>query len=463
MIRDLKADQYYAKKYTPEEIEVMKGIADGATAAGYKTSYTDVLLLNARKPGMKVSPATYPRGAEDEILEECSIWSVWGSTTTDGGYLAANGMDLPFRPSVIIVAFPEHGNSYITAASAGQLGRHFNVNNKGTFIGISDGGAQREIDFSYGVPFSLWLPHLLRFADSASEAKDMYLALKGPYCLNIHFSDVHGNAFVVETTAELKAVRKPGDFGEIDFIYSTNNYFMEKMKEAGKSKKFIEHGGWLGDRHGVSSIPRNLFLWNVLHNYQGKIDVDIAKMMWRFPDKDGVKIGWLWNRAVSVIMPDDGDKGVIYICTGPAGYPLRPERGNYQIAGTHSFYQLTLASSPTAVVEAANQKALDYIGEAYRELTRLNYTDTGYAALTEIYSQANAEYFEGLNAYNKGFLASGNEAPFYFGKAATAFTRAQAHAKQVYNALVPPATRPEDLGLKPYGGSWAEWVTDGSK
>ena len=163
------------------------------------------------------------------------------------------------------------------------------------------------------------------------------------------------------------------------------------------------------------------------------------------------------------MLPDHGDKGIAYICTGPAGrvaYPLKPKGGDwYQIAGTHTFYQLALASNPAEVVEAAKNEAHAYIAEAYRKLMILNYTDTGYTALNEIYSQANVEYYEGIHADHKGLLTNGNEALCYFAQAATAFTRSQAHAKQVYNTLVPPATRPEDLGLKPYGGSWAKWAT----
>jgi len=119
---------------------------------------------------------------------------------------------------------------------------------------------------------------------------------------------------------------------------------------------------------------------------------------------------------------------------------------------------LTLASSPEKVVSNAYSQARRDISKAYHALSELNYTDTGYAALNEIYSQANTEYYQGVNARNKAQLAeSRNEALLYFSKAATAFTRTQAHALQVYNALVPPATCPEELGLSPYGGAWGSW------
>ena len=133
-------------------------------------------------------------------------------------------------------------------------------------------------------------------------------------------------------------------------------------------------------------------------------------------------------------------------------------RSSYPLVdGTHTFYKLTLAKDPAAVVGAAKSAAIADIAAAYGELITLKDTDTRYAALSEIYSEANAEYYEGLVAYDKGMLASGNQALSYFAQAATAFTRCQAHALQVYEALVPPATSPSDLGLRPFGGAWGEW------
>jgi len=89
----------------------------------------------------------------------------------------------------------------------------------------------------------------------------------------------------------------------------------------------------------------------------------------------------------------------------------------------------------------------------------LNFTDTGYAALDDLYSLANAEYYEGNVALDRALLSSGHEAMGHFAKAATSYTRSQAHAMQVYEALIPQPTSPTDLGLKPFGGDWASWET----
>jgi hypothetical protein len=133
---------------------------------------------------------------------------------------------------------------------------------------------------------------------------------------------------------------------------------------------------------------------------------------------------------------------------------------NYQfIDGTHTFYRLRLAADPHAVVDQAKDHAYADLATAYSELMQFNYRDTGYAALEDLYSLANAEYYRGNIAADRAILSSGNESLKLFAKAATQYTRSQAHAMQVYEALVPQPTSPTDLGLRPFGGDWATWET----
>jgi len=219
----------------------------------------------------------------------------------------------------------------------------------------------------------------------------------------------------------------------------------------------------------------------MLQNYQGKVNLEFTKMMLRFPgnpspypiDKKAYYAtqgeGWdqkvcnLRNMRAAIVLPDKGDKGAAHICTGPAGrvaYPSGAKGGDwYPIEGTHTFYRLALASSPAAVAAISKTDAHACIGQAYRKLMTVSYKDPGYSVLNDLFSDAVAEYYQGANAHNRASFAMGNEALGYFSNAATAFTRAQVRAKQVYNALVPPATAPEQLGLNPYGGSWAKWAT----
>jgi hypothetical protein len=375
---------------------------------------------------------------------------------------------------VIIVAFPDHGNNYMCGAVAGEIGDHFLFNNKGLFIGNSGGGGSpRDIDSNYGLSWSCSLTHIARFADNAVEARDMLLPWQINIPENFHFVDIKGNAFVVEKTAAIRSVRKPGNFGEKEFLYSTNNYLNKKMKVTKKGEFIKQHGGY-----GAYAAPRNLMLWDMLHNYHGEVTVEFAKMMLRFPGdpppyppKGGwdAKICRPTNSWVAVVLPDNGDKGLVHICTGPAGRVIHSStaangekmRTSYQfINGTHTFYKLRLAANPQAVAKAAREMAKNDIAGAYAKLMRLNFQDKGYAALNDLYSLANSQYYRGNIAFNRALLANGSKKLAYFAKATTAYTRSQAHAMQVYEALVPAPTRPADLGLKSFGGDWAVWETD---
>jgi hypothetical protein len=478
VLQMLKGNQFYIKKYTPENIEIMKGIADGATATGFQLSYSDVLLMNCTLPDPETS--TFPPGAEKVPLpiKRCSVSSAWGSATTDGRLIGMDTLDSGEAAyGVIIMAFPDKGNNYICGAQAGEIGDHFLMNNRGFFLGNSGGGGSpRDVDTNYGLSWSCSLTHIVRFANSANEARDMLLPWQINIPENFHFVDVNGGACVVEKTAAVQSVRKPGDFGERDFLYSTNNYLNKEMMPTKKGGFIKQHGGY-----GAYAAPRNLMLWDMLHNYHSHIDVEFMKMMLRFPGDappNPPEGGWdakvcrPSNSWVSVLLPDDGDEGVAYICTGPAGRVIHSStasngekmRSSYPyIKGTHTFYKLTLAANPKEAVKAAQKAASMNIAIAYKKLMYLNFTDTGYAALDELYSLANAEYYQGKISFNKALLASGNEYFYHLAKAATAFTKSQAHAQQVYEALVPAPTSPSNLGLKPFGGDWATWETEVGK
>jgi hypothetical protein len=477
VLKALQANQTFVRRYTPEWIDFMKGMAEGATKAGYPMTYTDVLLMNCTLPDPKTS--VFPEGAEKEEFppKGCSVASAWGSATKDGRLIGIDTLDTPdVAHAVVIVAFPDRGNAYICGADAGEIGDHFLMNNKGLFLGNSGGGGSpRPEDEGYGLAWSCSLPYLVRFCDGALEARDMVMKWQINVPENFHFVDVRGNAFVVEKTAAVQAVRKPGDFGEKDFLFSTNNYLALEMKATKEGEFLGGHGGY-----GKYSAPRNKLIWDMLHNYSGVIDVEFAKMVLRFP---GAPPPWPpaggWeatycrptNLWTAVVQPDDGDKGVAHICTGPVGRVLQSSiagdgsvmKPTYRYAaGTHTFYRLQLAKGPLELAKAAKQAAEEEIANAYDKLMGLNYRDAGYGDLKELYGKAVAEMFEGRNAFNRAVLAEGsdrNGALALYGRAASLYGRAQAHAREVYEALEPAPTNPMHLGLRPFGGDWARWET----
>jgi hypothetical protein len=465
MIRELKSAQYYTKKSAPECITQMEGIADGARAAGYDVSYLDVLLLNAAWIVRKVptATATYPRAAEFEDVGEgeCSLWVAYGSMTADGALICNDSDDMGvFDYGVVVVAFPETGNNYVTTCRPGELAQTPNMNSKGVFIGCSTGPASRPEDKDYGIPWMFARVHAIRFANTAVEAKNMIIAMDVASGLSLTIADTTPNALVLEITSAGYAVRKVGDNGEKDFIFASNNYLTKEMGPANAAPDWIEHIGW----NKGSSVTRNQEMWDFLTNYPGKQSVDFAKMMWRFPGTEPPAApagGWktqisnLGNERVAIMLPKNGPGGLTYLCTGNAARVVLPfSKGIYPIDPTHTFYELSLAENPQKVAESAYSAATKYIAAAYAKLMYLNYTDTGYEGLSALYSKAVAEYYEGYNAMNKAATLSAPESLLWYGRGTTLFANAQCHAQQVYEALEPPATTPEELGLQP----WGYWV-----
>lgn len=475
VLHALRANQHHIRKYTPQWIDMMKGMAHGAAAAGFRVTYTDILLLNCTLP--QPSTSTYPAGAEKDTLppKNCSVCSAWGSATKDGRLVGMDTLDGSGEAfyGVVIVAFPDKGNRYVCAARAGEIGDHFLMNNQGLMVGNSGGGGSpRAIDNNYGLSWSCSLTHIVRFAGSAAEARDMILGWQINIPENFHFVDTAGGAFVVEKTAAVQSVRKPGDFGERDFLFSTNNYLNKEMKVTKEGEFIKQHGGY-----GAYSAPRNLVLWDMLHNYHGQVDVEFIKMILRFPGApppyppsggwDG-KICRPTNNWVAVLQPHKGDEGVVHICTGPSGRVIHSSTAsdgstmqpNYlYVDGTRTFYRLHLAADPLAVAREARRAARADLSAAYRELMQRKPIDPAVPGLEQIYAGANAEYYQGNSALNRALLAEGNESLQLTAEAVTAYTRAQAHAMQVYEALVPPATNPMHLGLRPFGGDWGRWET----
>lgn len=487
VLHDLKAWQHVLREHAPNVIPFMRGVADGATAAGYQVSYRDVLLINTGV--RRGSGYHYPSGAEQIKLEagseldDCYTLAAWGSATIDGRLICGDSFDGPWAPMVAIVAFPKEGNSYLTVCDAGEISSHPAMNDCGVFIGQAGGRTPGypfnstepseqpylSSDNGYGINWRIAHKQLAQFSSNAQEAAKK--AMEWPIAIPENFccTDINGNGFNVEKTAAKGSVRKAGDFGETDFIYAGNGFFNAEMvpEEADGLVEFVEHAGY-GTRRsdqpikGDYTISRNLIAWNMLYNYHGDIDAEFVKMIWRFPG--ATKPGWertvigrndsIGNKYVVVGVPDEGGGGIAQICTGPAAREMLPSGWSRGISGTHSFFELSLPRTPIDVVMNARFKAREETAGAWQRVTKLRYDNPGYRTINDLYSQAMTDYYEGDYYRNRSVMAVDQEL-LYLSKAATAYCRAQAHFRQLTNILEPPATTPEDLGLKPWG-FWEE-------
>jgi hypothetical protein len=496
-ITALKAYQWHLKKYAPEFIDMFRGMAAGATAAGIELTYEEVLAeycTDVFEESLPVYPGTEPPESQKDKLpvNGCSGFAAWGSCTKDGRLIGGGSSDHWIVYEYILIVLPETGNNYIIGTCL-PLGPsvHPGMNNKGLAYPHHGGaGTDGNEKPGYGITPHLQIQHTLRFANDVDEALTLQLAYaRGSGTMRAAglWADVGGNASIIECR-DPKVVRRAGDHGEQDFLYATNNCLeksLEPFIKGGLGRGFgcppfyVPHGGWNAD--DLNSVRRNLCMWNALHNYYGKVDLDFVKMLWRLPSKPpdyptleeaDVKLyetkglGWdthignLGNQLVGIILPDNGDKGLYHACVGPAAKqaePLSAGVHSYQIAATHTFFELQLASNPADIVSAAKKRAQYDLYYANKELRKLTYADVPYAPLDAVFNRAATESQKGDYYLGLAQRTKDNESVYDYARAVRAFTRCQAYAKQVYESLVPSATKPTDLGLEEWFGSWGQW------
>lgn len=498
-IIDVKTYHECFEKHAPEFIDFFRGIADGATNAGITLSYDEILADYTLAFGGPQGHEMAFGGAAAFLTEklekqekglsenDCSGFATWGSATKNKRLICAGSGDHEIRPELTVIVLPEIGNNYVYRMSLpSTLSIHPAMNNKGLAY-VHHGSCIFGNDKpSYGIPDILSAQHTLRFSSDADATLKMQLTYPHGIRAGGLWADIDGRAFNLECRNPL-TVRRPGDYGEQDFLYVANTCLTRELKLLLKNRfgwdlVYVPHGGWNLD--DMNSVRRHLYMWNALHNYHGKIDLDFVRMVLRLPseppeyptleeadvrlteEKNGrgwnTHIGNLANGIVGIMLPDNGDKGLYYTCVGPSARQAEPLTAGwhfYHIAATHTFFELQLDSSPVNILNAAKKRAQYDMYHANKELRKLTYKDVPYAPLEAIFNKAATESQKGDYYLPLAQKAKGNESVCNYARAIRAFTRCQVYARQVYESLVPQATTPTDLGLGEWFGSWGQWET----
>ena len=460
-------------------------------------------------PDVPADRQGYPKGLEEDAATpqsgnpgRCGSVAAWGSATKDGKVITSGSSDGNDHFNVTIICFPADGNAYIHSpyyalGPWAAAGGHSGMNSKGLVYvhhGVTQTAQDQGKEPRFGIQSDIAIRHTLRYADNAGDAVKMTLGYEttgdfaggGYYGTGGFWVDKEGNAFVIERSDEPVVIRKAGDCGEKDFLYATNTLLSEKLGKDGE--EYIPHGGWL--KKGVapcrdSSVSRNLYVYNLFSDYHGQIELEFMKMVWRFrssplpvkapPDvweekamshfeKGGCEwwttLGHVTNACVVLAVPED--KLYFVSTTYPAqeptlSHPMAFHGARWLSHATRAFYRLKLGDDPAAVMQAARYQAETDLFLAESELRRLDYHDPAYAPLDTILNQAVIEWTKGdfwRGPDGIGFTLTKKpaeaEGVYFWAKATRAFIRCQLLARKVYNALVPPATKPSDLGLKPW-------------
>ncbi len=236
--KDMQVWDYYLTKYDPAYKDWLKGTVEGCKQEGYDVSYLDLVGLMVYPTEFWAKPKTPypaetriafvetpPAAIPKEAYHSCNTFAATGSKTRDGkpihaitSMVATEAMD-----SVILLAFPKEGASFVSQTYAGRVNSNYAMNSKGftwTMTAImSDTPA-------WGVPPEVYFHYLAQVAASPAEALEYLKSTpKGGVTGGFILSDASGTISVFEGTADHFHLGHPGDRGEPggQFVVQTNH------------------------------------------------------------------------------------------------------------------------------------------------------------------------------------------------------------------------------------------------
>ncbi|MBY4128295.1 hypothetical protein HQO83_07820 [Rhodococcus fascians] len=497
-IAELRGIEQIVQGFAPEYLEQFAGMVAGADSVGVEVSYDEILAKYTAHGLAKTFGDA--EAAPDNPTRGCSGFAAWGSRTTDGRVIASSSWDSDPTPfEYVIVAYPRTGNAYVCNAHVGDdlsgIAWFPGMNNRGlTYVHHGSGQAGDEPITEATIGQSLYTGHTLRFASNAEAALEMQLAypegagVYPPFGTNTGglWVDTNGDAFDIECRNPL-IVRRAGDNGEDDFLYATNNSISDERMPTesimpasvhGWPLTFVPHGGWEGMNE--DAVKRNLFIYNMLSNYKGSVDVGFVEMMWRFtgraPDfasyAEAVeqlhithgegwdsKIAALDNATVNLMQPSDGDDGLYYVCNGPLTRQSHeiPDFSFWIPEALNAGFTLKLAADVDSSVEHAYGAAMTELTLANRSLRNLELADAAYGQLAEKFDDAVKAWYVADHHARRATKTDGDTKVFHAGKALRRFAVCQAYGRHIRENLDVPARVPEELGLPVYWGDWASW------
>ncbi|MCR2035463.1 C45 family autoproteolytic acyltransferase/hydolase [Adlercreutzia mucosicola] len=417
---------------TPDAVEMWKGIAEGSGV-----DYDGVRLINLNLP-ILIMP---PEEGDVAGTQTCSHFSAWGDATADGKMIAGNNLDQGWNVGActcVVVGYPKDGNSFIVCPPwAGQAGGGFALNDKGLGLTGSGGMGSRPEDSTFSVDSMAAKFDIIMHYDNAADAKDRFLEHMPASAENAQFLDPQ-QAYIVEYTPAVQAVRQAGDHGEKDYLIATNYFIDEKAAEANYKDEWM---GGLWD-----SIPRYQSYEQLIKENYGKIDEPYAEEMlgctkyW-----DGTQ--WITDTLQEEPFEDPKDlwspegRSVQYK-TLFSNIMIPDERKVFLMQGQSDdllsaipeapgvFCTITLEDSPAAVAETAYAEAEYRIwlaGKALREQQEEPSEEE-----REKLDQARRAIWLGFNDLNvAGSSDDSTEALSSYGQAVTHFCEAQTFAAQL--------------------------------
>jgi hypothetical protein len=450
--RDMQAWDYYLTKYDPAYKEWLNGIMEGCKHKGYDVSYIDLMMLVIYPTELWARPkAPYPaetRLASADLTpppasgadhHSCNTFAATGAMTPDGkpiqgitSMACTEAMD-----NVILLAFPEHGASFVSQTYAGRVNSNYAMNSKGfawTMTAImSDTPA-------WGVAPEVYFHYLAQMTASPTEALEYLKATpKGGVTGGFILTDASGNISVFEGTADHFHLSHPGERGETGTFVVQTNHLVDRSLAAFNPKRLAGQGTY-ARYDTVSQFLKEASA--------GTVDFTFGKNLFASTDwYDAGKGAWNRNKpgtpqvsnshisvSQGIFFPADL---IAYLQTGtPSG------RGIPAFA-TGEYVKIKLATDPQKVTKQADADALALYWDACDSFeheinAKAGYLTTTIAGDIEVkLDQAMAAYSQGMDRVSFASLSTdARKRTGLWAEAMTYYAKAQLYAQMAKTELV---------------------------
>ncbi|MCL2338151.1 MAG: C45 family peptidase [Firmicutes bacterium] len=368
---DMKVWSYYADKYDSGLRLWLEGMQEGLKDKGYDVDYYDLVLTTVYPAVMWCRPAlntpypketglTLPQVAKADPargdIHGCTAFAAEGSATADGKPIVGITEMVPKERlnEVIIIAFPEEGNSFISKACAGSVASNGGMNSKGfSWVLTAQWGEP-----IWGVATEVYFHYLSQYANTPDEAAKFLqetprAGVTGAFLM----SSPEGNIMAVESLSNAFAIRKPGDAGEnAPFLVQTNHLVNPSLQKFNGPPERI-----------YTSMNRYVTMFDHIKNAaaKGAVSLETAKAAYSSDDwLDSKTMKWHYNDPGSPSV-NNNTSSVAQIVFEPADLTAYLQVGTPGGAGlpggsTGEYLKLTLGKNPYAVATSAEGTAESY-------------------------------------------------------------------------------------------------------
>jgi hypothetical protein len=368
---DMKVWGYYIRKFDPTLVDWLQGISVGCRRKNFDVSYLDLVLLMVYPSEMWSRPTgpypeetnvkaqnevSSPNTQEEHTFHSCNSFAATGSATRDGKpvigitqMVAPEAMD-----TVILIAFPEDGPSWVSQPYAGRVNSNSAMNSDGFAWTLTAIFQDKPI---WGVVTEVYFHYLAQIVKSPAEAQ-AYLEStpRAGVTGGITMTDAAGNISVFETNANHFVIRKPGDEGEAGPFVVMTNHLVDPANQP-------YNPPWIGPVLGTFIRYATVFEYVSEAAAKSEIDFSFAKNMFMSDDwYDPIAKKWYYNDPGSNKISNSHtsvNQSIFFPANLTAYLQTGTPSGNGLPAyATGEYVKIQLAKDPKTVTAKADTDAL---------------------------------------------------------------------------------------------------------